>query len=477
MYDILNTLNKFSGKSNQETATEKRALVENVNSKSDFGQLLTKLETEYKNLSESSVVNEKAESEAQATAARIALAAKRGEIPKSELEGASKEMYSMSEKDLEDFTKTKKGAPEKVSEEWYEADQDNDSVPTWDENDLDYEGGMAMNQLNQIEDAARELEELLDAEENLPEWVQQKIILAKDYIDTARDYMKGAEETERDEAVRDSVDTMNESITDPTLAHIIKRFPAEVKAYKQGADLSDDLYHALYDYYLDSGDMPYGVAKARDGDPSEWVSKQFYYDLGLGGGSMIAPMQEENDLEGELSDLAQLAGLGEALDPVDEKEAKKDFKDRADKDINNDGKIDTTDEYLHSKRQAIAKASENEKVDEDVNVNISATEEDAVNMIKQLAGLESSISEPEFVQPEVMDVEMYGDELEEEREIEHANTPREKQAPIAAATPGGNDYHKSKKAYPAAEKGDNPMTVAEDQMWQTYETIINGYKK
>ena len=59
---------------------------------------------------------EKAESEAQATAARIALAVKRGKLPKSKLKGASKEMYKMSAKDLEDFTKAKKGAPKKVTE-------------------------------------------------------------------------------------------------------------------------------------------------------------------------------------------------------------------------------------------------------------------------------------------------------------------------------------------------------------------------
>lgn len=59
---------------------------------------------------------EKSMSQAQAIAARIALAVKRGKLPKSKLQGASKEMIKMSEKDLEDFTKAKKGAPYKVSE-------------------------------------------------------------------------------------------------------------------------------------------------------------------------------------------------------------------------------------------------------------------------------------------------------------------------------------------------------------------------
>ena len=60
------------------------------------------------------VVAEKSVSKAQQKAMGAALAAKRGDIPKSKLKGASKEMLKMSEKDLEDFAKTKhKGLPEK----------------------------------------------------------------------------------------------------------------------------------------------------------------------------------------------------------------------------------------------------------------------------------------------------------------------------------------------------------------------------
>ncbi len=63
-------------------------------------------------------ITEKAKSEAQQKAAAIALAVKRGKMPKSALQGASRDMYKMSEKDLEDFARTKhKGIPERVSEE------------------------------------------------------------------------------------------------------------------------------------------------------------------------------------------------------------------------------------------------------------------------------------------------------------------------------------------------------------------------
>ena len=156
-------------------------------------------------------VNEKAESEAQQKAAGAALAAKRGEISKSELTGASLEMLNMSEKDLEDFAGTKhSGIPAKKGESVEEGSMDmdmdmsasggrgRDNVPPEDENDLDYEGGMAMKQLSTIDDAADELTDLISTDENLPEWVQKKIILAMSYIDTARDYMKSAGDVDRE---------------------------------------------------------------------------------------------------------------------------------------------------------------------------------------------------------------------------------------------------------------------------------------
>jgi len=58
-----------------------------------------------------------AKSKAQQKAAGAALAAKRGDMPKSKLRGASKDMEkSMSEKELKDFAETKrKGKPNRVS--------------------------------------------------------------------------------------------------------------------------------------------------------------------------------------------------------------------------------------------------------------------------------------------------------------------------------------------------------------------------
>ena len=47
---------------------------------------------------------------------------------------------------------------------------------------------------------------------------------------------------------------------------------------------------------------------------------------------------------------------GEGLDKADPKAAKKKFKDRKDKDIDNDGDVDSSDKFLHKRRKAIGKA-------------------------------------------------------------------------------------------------------------------------
>ena len=54
------------------------------------------------------------------------------------------------------------------------------------------------------------------------------------------------------------------------------------------------------------------------------------------------------------------------MDPVDKKELKGKHADRDDKDIDNDGDTDSSDEYLHKRRKAVSKAM---KKDGDVEMN------------------------------------------------------------------------------------------------------------
>jgi hypothetical protein len=59
-----------------------------------------------------------------------------------------------------------------------------------DPGEYDEEGSMAKSQLIIVADAAAELYNMMDDNANLPEWVQSKLTLAKEYIDTVRDYLK-----------------------------------------------------------------------------------------------------------------------------------------------------------------------------------------------------------------------------------------------------------------------------------------------
>ena len=58
--------------------------------------------------------------------------------------------------------------------------------------------------------------------------------------------------------------------------------------------------------------------------------------------------------------------INEKLDAVNPKAAKKKFDDRKDKDIDNDGDVDSSDKYLHKRRKAIGKAMQGEAVGKDI---------------------------------------------------------------------------------------------------------------
>jgi len=58
-----------------------------------------------------------------------------------------------------------------------------------DEQEYGYEGDMALNQLATLMRCAEMIKEILKPDTDMPEWVQSKITLATDYIQTAADYM------------------------------------------------------------------------------------------------------------------------------------------------------------------------------------------------------------------------------------------------------------------------------------------------
>ena len=61
---------------------------------------------------------------------------------------------------------------------------------------------------------------------------------------------------------------------------ILQKYPEAFRKILDGGEVNDNekLYDELYEYFLE--DMPYGVQKARTGDPVEWITEHLEY-LGL----------------------------------------------------------------------------------------------------------------------------------------------------------------------------------------------------
>ena len=80
------------------------------------------------------------------------------------------------------------------------------------------------------------------------------------------------------------------------------------------------------------------------------------------------------DAYGEIQEKAK-------MDPVDSKELKGKFADRKDKDIDNDGDVDSSDEYLHNRRKTIKKAIK--KNDDKSETEIEVSEESMTDAQKK----------------------------------------------------------------------------------------------
>ena len=74
------------------------------------------------------------------------------------------------------------------------------------------------------------------------------------------------------------------------------------------------------------------------------------------------------------------------LDPVDQNALKGKHKDRKDKDIDNDGDVDSSDKYLHKRRKAVSKAMKKEG-----EVEMNPTKKKEKNMTQDAATMEGAL--------------------------------------------------------------------------------------
>ena len=124
-----------------------------------------------------------------------------------------------------------------------------------DPKEYDYEGEMAKDQLVTMADAASELHDMLDDTENLPEWCQNKISKATDYIDTVRDYMLA----KKTKAGGDELDDIEKDMKEykelnPTKAvnKMANALAKKVKGMKKNEDNVDEISVAARNKYYDN---------------------------------------------------------------------------------------------------------------------------------------------------------------------------------------------------------------------------------
>jgi len=137
------------------------------------------------------------------------------------------------------------------------------------------------------------------------------------------------------------------------------------------------------------------------------------------------------------------------LDPVNPVAVGKKFKNRKDKDLDNDGDTDSSDEYLHKRRKAISKAMKKEHHQKDADGNV---------------------------------VEHDGEEIDEAKKGLYANIHAKRKRGESPAKPGDKDYPAKdafKKAAKTAKKEE--VEVADESLKQARKnvgasTCWDGYK-
>jgi hypothetical protein len=115
-----------------------------------------------------------------------------------------------------------------------------------------------------------------------------------------------------------------------------------------------------------------------------------------------------------------------------------------------------------------------ETVSESLNINISATDSDALPVIMKLAGMQTMMIAPDAEYAAEPETTSQGACMEaREDEIPFDNKPREKYSSIRDITKTGNDLNRPKTQHAdKAKLGDNPLATAlTEGLWKAYQDI------
>ena len=166
---------------------------------------------------------------------------------------------------------------------------------------------------------------------------------------------------------------------------------------------------------------------------------------------------------------------GDGMDKVQPKALKKKFKDRKDKDIDNDGDVDSSDEYLHKRRKTVSKKVDEKKKKKDKDegdiemnpkMDKGAPTEQKESRIR--TALKSVLSEKSptagATKPETMD-----DKLKGKGAKDMANEPKETDDTV---TKGHDDVSKAGKVTKAAGQRNGG-----DQVRSGDQNVVNSVVK
>lgn len=190
-----------------------------------------------------------------------------------------------------------------------------------------------------------------------------------------------------------------------------------------------------------------------------------------------------SSVDDELNEIARLAGLSA---PIMDEGDDEYFDEVSETTLGNEF-TQAMESAVEAGETDFEVAGERYTVKEDINISVNANgQEDAVNLIRKLAGMPVVVVQAADTEaPEetclLCDSSpcVCEQEVDEERDIEHANTPHEQTAPVSAAIPSGTDLHRAKASYSNKPyRGDNPMAEAKEAaLWKQYESLINDVKE
>jgi hypothetical protein len=114
-----------------------------------------------------------------------------------------------------------------------------------DEQEYGYEGDMALNQLATLTRCAEMIKDLLKPDTDMPEWVQSKITLATDYIQTAADYLYSEMKESVEQIDEISKKTLGSYVNKATSNIADKSAEAQHKRTKAAVDYDDNIRRGM----------------------------------------------------------------------------------------------------------------------------------------------------------------------------------------------------------------------------------------